>query len=155
MRKFLIQYWRLKYKIFFTRYVWKNNKKIFVFLLQMSEFIAKIYVKKTSTNFIVTLTDLFGKVLFTCTSFSSLVQKREDKRRRLSFFALEDIIDKFIPYVFLYDITKLILISRVRAKMIFTTFFKKMILFGLKWYGGIREFLNPHNGVRGRKIRRR
>lgn len=98
----------------------------------MSEFIAKIYVKKTSTNFIVTLTDLFGKVLFTCTSFSSLVQKREDKRRRLSFFALEDIIDKFIPYVFLYDITKLILISRVRAKMIFTTFFKKMILFGLK-----------------------
>jgi hypothetical protein len=39
--------------------------------------------------------------------------------------------------------------------MIFTTFFKKMILFGLKWYGGIREFLNPHNGVRGRKIRRR
>lgn len=98
----------------------------------MSDFIAKIYVKKSSTNYIVTLTDLFGKVLFTCTSFSSLVQKREDKRRRLSFFALEDIIDKIVPYIFLYDITMLILVSRIRTKMVFNTFFSKIGIFGLK-----------------------
>lgn len=98
----------------------------------MTDFIAKIFVNKSSTNYIVTLTDLFGKVLYTCTSFSSLLQKREDKRRRMSFFALEDIITKFIPYVFLYDITMLILISRIRTKSVFRTFFKKISLFGLK-----------------------
>ena len=101
-------------------------------MLRFSEFIAKIYVKKTSTNYIVTLTDLFGKVLFTCTSFSSLTQKREDKRRRLSFFALEDMVSKFVPYLFLYDVTMLILISRIRTKMVFRTFFKHLGFFGLK-----------------------
>lgn len=84
-----------------------------------------------------------------------MVKRPEDKRRRLSFFALEDIVVNFIPYVFLYDLSNFIIISRVRSKSVFSTFFRKLKSFDLKCFGCIREFINPHNGVRGRKIRRR
>jgi ribosomal protein S11 len=112
-------------------------------------------VKKTATNFKVTLTDLFGKTLFSCTSFSSLQKNPGNKKRRLSFFALEDIVTKFAGWAYFYNITMIIIISRIRSKSVFSSFYRKLKLYGLKVYGRLREFVNPHNGVRGRKIRRR
>jgi len=129
--------------------------KIFIFLRRSKELIAKVYVRKTATNYVVTLTDLFGKVLFCCTSFSSLMKNPGDKRRRLSFFALEDIVTKFAGWAYFYHISMVIIISRVRSRSVFRAFNRMLKLYGLKVYGRIREFLNPHNGVRGRKIRRR
>jgi len=45
----------------------------------------KIVIRKTASNFIVTFTDLFGKVIYCATSFSSLKQNNMIKEGEYQF----------------------------------------------------------------------
>ena len=96
MIKFLSTYWKLKYNFYFSNYIWSIDDKVFISLNNYKYKTGKILIRKTATNYIVTFTDLFGKVIYCATSYSSLLENKQDKRRRLSVFAIENIIDKYI-----------------------------------------------------------
>jgi len=61
LRKFLKVYWRLKFNFYISKFLWKTNDKIFKLAFFLKTNIAKIIVRKSATNYIVTVTDLFGK----------------------------------------------------------------------------------------------
>lgn len=117
--------------------------------------IGKIFVRKTATNYIVTFTDLFGKVIYCGTSFSSLEENRQDKRRRLSIFAMEDIVSKLYPSIFFSEIDRVIIVSRIKAKSIIFALKNQLKFYGLSVFGYIKEFVNPHNGIKLRKKKRK
>lgn len=79
IKSFLLNYWQLKFAYVFIKPIWKINDKVFVFLFKPNLILGKIFIKQTATNFIVTFTDLFGKVIYCATSFSSLEQNKKDK----------------------------------------------------------------------------
>lgn len=85
----------------------------------------------------------------------SLVEKKEDRRRRKSTFAMEDIVDKLFPSIYLSDVNRLIIISRVQGSSVFSNFKVKLQFYGFKVYGFIKELVDPHNGVKMCKRRRR
>jgi len=103
----------------------------------------------------VTFTDLFGKVIYCATSYSSLEEKKTDKKRRLSVFAIEDIISKLFPSLFFSEVNEIIIITRIKANFIISAMFRQLRFHGLKVFGYIREFVNPHNGVRLKRAKRR
>jgi len=98
---------------------------------------------------------LFGKVIYCATSYSSLIENKRDKRRRLSVFAIDDIVNKLSSYIFLHDVSFLIIISRIKNRVIMRTLTRKLRHFGFKISGHIKEFVNPHNGVKSRKMKRK
>jgi len=115
----------------------------------------KLFVRKTASNYIVTFTDLFGKVIYCTTSYASLFERKNDRRRRLSLFAMENIIDKLNVHIYLSDVTHLIIVSRIKNRVIMYTLTRRLRFYGFKIYGYIKEFVNPHNGVKQRKLKRK
>jgi ribosomal protein S11 len=115
----------------------------------------KLFIRKTASNYIVTFTDLFGKVIYCATSYSSLLENKHDKRRRLSIFAIENIIDKLYSYISFNNVSHLIIVSRIKHRAIMHALTRKIRFYGFKIYGYIKEFVNPHNGVKKRKLKRK
>jgi len=113
--------------------------------------IGKIYIKKTATNIMVTFTDLFGQVIFCASSYSALLEDKNDKRKRLSSFAVENIVDKLYGYISMNDVGHLIIVSRLRSKILMFALIRKLKFYGLRIFGYIKEFVNPHNGVKSNR----
>lgn len=79
MVDFLYNYWKIKYNFYFSNYVWFIGDKVFISLWNYKYMTGKILIRKTASNFIVTFTDLFGKVIYCATSFSSLIENNTIK----------------------------------------------------------------------------
>lgn len=84
-----------------------------------------------------------------------MIERKNDKRRRLSVFAMENIIDKLSSYISLHDVGHLIIISRIKNRAVMYSLTRKLRFYGFKIFGYIKEFVNPHNGVKQRKIKRK
>jgi hypothetical protein len=84
-----------------------------------------------------------------------LIEGKKDKRRRLSSFAISDIIDKIYPIIFINEITHIIIVSKVYSRFIIKSLRRSLRVYGLKFYGHIKEFVNPHNGVKLRRKKRK
>jgi len=116
---------------------------------------AKLLVRRSATNFFVSALDLFGKSLNTCTSGSSLQEGAGDRKRRLSVFAMQDIIINFTSTFFQYTIKKIIVVLRIRKSFIMYAVRKYLKVMQIKVLGILREFVNPHNGIRLKRNKRR
>lgn len=88
----------------FSNFIWSITDKVFISLWNYKFITGKIFIRKTASNYIVTFTDLFGKVIYCATSYSSLIENKRDRRRRLSVFAIDDIVNKLSSYIFLHDV---------------------------------------------------
>lgn len=84
-----------------------------------------------------------------------LIENVEDKRRRLSFFAMEDIVEKIFPSLFFTEVDRIIIVSHIRSRSVLYTLKRKLKFYGFKLFGFIKEFVNPHNGVKLRKKKRK
>jgi len=115
----------------------------------------KFFVRKTATNYIVTFTDLFGKVIYCSTSYAALEENKQDKRRRLSGFAMEDIVHKIYPSIFFKDVDRIIVISRIKSRSVIFALTSTLKFYGLLLFGYVREFVNPHNGVKLKRKKRK
>ena len=49
----------------------------------------------------------------------------------------------------------LIIISRIKTRKIMYALTRKIRFYGFKIHGYIKEFVNPHNGVKKRKLKRK
>ena len=84
-----------------------------------------------------------------------MIEGVEDKRRRVSFFAMEAIVDKIFPYMSFTDVNRLIVVSRISSRSIFYTLKRKLKSYAFRLFGFVKEFVNPHNGVKLRKKKRK
>lgn len=85
----------------------------------------------------------------------SLLENKQDKRRRLSVFAVEDIVSKLLGPLIFSEIDRLIIVSHIKSKAILYALSRKLYFYGFKIFGHIKEFTNPHNGVKKRKLKRK
>jgi len=83
------------------------------------------------------------------------LENKQDKRRRLSAFAIEDIISKLFGPLFFSEVNRLIIISHIKSRAILYALSRKLYFYGFKVFGFIKEFVNPHNGVKKRKLKRK
>ena len=84
-----------------------------------------------------------------------MLERPHDKRRRLSIFAMEDIVSRLFIYIYLSDVNRIIVVSRIKTKAILNTLYRKLKFYGFKIFGYIKEFVNPHNGVKLKKRKRK
>ena len=113
---------------------------------------AKLIFMIRHSNIFVTLLDLKGKVVICktsgCDSFCF------NKKRKTSFQAVESVVNLLMPFLKLYGIKKMMVLFKNKASGICYRLLSYFETKGILVYR-VKILLNcPHNGVRGRKLRR-
>ena len=115
---------------------------------------AKIYIRRTPSNFIVTLTDLTNRVIVCCTSGSS-IKLQCTKKRRVSPYAMEDIVQNLATTLNRLGIKRLHIVLKIRTGIVVRFLFKEIMAQGFNIFCVEDRLVCPHNGVRARKIPRK
>lgn len=129
----------------------KLSKYIFVFGKYKS---AKIYIRRTPSNFIVTLTDLLDRVIVCCTSGSS-IKLQCTKKRRISPYAMEDIVQNLSTTLDRLGVKRLHIVLKIRTGIVVRFLFKEIMAQGFNIYCVEDRLVCPHNGMRSRKLPRK
>jgi len=83
-----------------------NNKLKFRFFLKNN--CAKLFFKKSNSNFFFTLLDLRNKVI--CCKTSGCDKFCSNKKKKTSYQAIENVITLFLPISRIYEIYRVILV---------------------------------------------
>ena len=114
---------------------------------------AKILFFRRHSNFFITLLDMNDKVV--CSKTSGCHSFCLNKKRKTSFQAIECIISLLFPFLKLYAVTSIVLIFRALEINICQRLISCFQLYNdIKVCGVFFLMKNPHNGVRGRCLRR-
>jgi ribosomal protein S11 len=127
-------------------------KKKTHFNLGVHETSARLYLRKTYTNLIITLTDLDDKVIICKTSGSSGITG--SKRRKRVPQAIEAIIKTLSNFFKLYKIQLIEIVLKMNIKSYLYYLLKELVYFGIVINGFVVRREIAFNGVRGRKLRR-
>jgi ribosomal protein S11 len=114
--------------------------------------IARIFFKKSHSNFYLTLTDLKYKVIM-CYSAGSVVLG--NRKKVLSKFSIDTLIQKMLPYFRLYKITYFDIIIKSLAPGHIYTLANILKAKGFSIISIKDRVPIPHNGIRGEKIPRK
>lgn len=134
---------------------YKSRKKLSKYIFIFGKFkSAKIYIRRTRSNFIVTLTDLLDRVIVCCTSGSS-IKLQCTKKRRVSPYAMEDIVQNLAITLNRLGIKRVHIVLKIRTGIIVRFLFKQIMLQGFNIYCVEDRLVCPHNGVRSRKLPRK
>ena len=136
--------------MFLTQSIFKNYNK---FYFSKRGNLAKVYLKFTYSNIIISLTDYKDKLIACHTSGSSGVVGT--RRRKTAPQAIEIIVKKLFPYFILFKIKTVELILRQRVNSATHYLIKELSYYGLRISALRRRTIIAHNGVRGRKIPRK
>lgn len=112
-----------------------------------------LHLRKTFTNLFFTLTDFnSGKVFYTV---STGMCTYGNKRRKLSSQTIELMVARLIFFLKLYKIRRVQVVLKNSVKSYLRTLIKEFNYHGFP----IKQFVDvkkvAHNGVRGRKLRRK
>jgi ribosomal protein S11 len=137
---------------------YKSRKKLtarfkYRFILGKSRS-AKIYIRRTPSNFIVTLTDLCDRVIVCCTSGSS-IKLQCTKKRRVSPYAMEDIVQNLATTLNRLGIKRIHIVLKIRTGIVVRFLFKEIMSQGFNIFCVEERLVCPHNGVRSRKLPRK
>lgn len=113
---------------------------------------AKVLFLRRHSNFFLTLLDMNNKVICCktagCHSFCS------NKKRKTSFQAIECVVNLLSPFLKLYFIGSIMFVFRDLDEDICYRLIDYFQSMGIKILGLKFLMKNPHNGVRGRVLRR-
>lgn len=112
---------------------------------------AFVFLRKTPTNLVVTLTDLRYKVIF-CRSAGSL---GGDKKFRRSPYVMEPLFKEMLDYLKLHKILSLKLILRMRVNGQVFSFLNECASRGIAVSRIIERYNLPHNGIRSKRAPRK
>jgi ribosomal protein S11 len=115
---------------------------------------AKLYIRRTTSNFIVTLTDLRDRVIVCCTSGSS-IKIQCNKKRRISPYAMEDIVQALSETLNRLNIKSLHIVLKIRTGMVVRFLFNEIFAHGFKIFCVEERLSCPHNGIRSRALPRK
>ncbi len=111
-----------------------------------------MFFKKRHSNLFLTLTDLNKKVVICKTSGSSVVGN--SKKKKIAPQATENLVLSLVPFFKLYRLkrARLFIVSRISVHLYLLL--RELNIRGIKiiWFHRYIKF--PHNGMRGRKVRR-
>ena len=127
-------------------------KKKFLFNFGFSS-VCKIYLKCTFSNVFITITDMDDKVVMCKSCGSSGVTGT--KRRKKAPQAVEQIVSKLNDYLKLYKIINIEVILPPRYNRKVPYLVRELLFYGYKIKKFFVRQIFPHNGVRGRKLKRR
>lgn len=108
---------------------------------------AFIFLKGSSSNIIVTITDLNYKVIFSCSSGSI----PGTKKFRRSVYVLEPLFLKLLVPLKHHRVSLLEIMLRMRVSSHVFAFIKECSSHGFKILRILERYNLPHNGVRSRK----
>jgi len=113
---------------------------------------ALVVFKRTHSNIFITLLDLKKKVII-CKS-SGIVKVGDSKKKKIAPQAIEKIVKALSSYFYLYKISIVSILLKVRVSVHVLNLMRELSRYGIK----IRSFVDvkrvPHNGLRGRNLRR-
>lgn len=112
---------------------------------------AFVFLRKTPTNLVVTLTDLHCKVIFCCSAGSL----GGDKKFRRSPYVMEPLFKKMLDYLRFHKILFLKLILRMRANGQVFSFLNECAFRGIAVSRILERYNLPHNGIRARRAPRK
>lgn len=115
---------------------------------------AKIFIRRSKSNFILTMTDMRNKVIVCCTSGSS-IKEQCTKKRRISPYAMEDIVTSLNIFFFKFNIKRVRLVLKMRTGMVVRFLFKELLKKGIQIFRVDERLICAHNGVRRRKLQRK
>jgi ribosomal protein S11 len=113
----------------------------------------RIHIRRAYTNIYITLTDLNDQVIVCHTSGSS--DKAHSKRRKRAAQTVELIFRNVIPYIRLYKLLNVELVVKMKMSAVFHTLIKELAYYNLNVINIKLRRAIAHNGVRGKKLRRR
>jgi ribosomal protein S11 len=113
---------------------------------------AKLIFKRRYSNFFFILLDMHNKVI--CCKTSGCHGYCSNKKKKVSYHAIDCCIDLLLPYLHLYNIVSLVVILKDFRYYLVSRLSEYLQLKGIKISS--LKFISdqPHNGVRGRKLRR-
>lgn len=129
----------------------KKNTKFF--LQRKDEIVAKLFLRKSFTNIFLTLTDLRERVIYTLSG--GMCALKNNKREKLAPFIVEVMTKKILEILNKFKIRNIEIIVR--------SFFRvhlRVLVYQLVRNNFIINVIKdrrivPHNGVRGRALKRR
>jgi len=127
-------------------------KKHFNFGDFKSKIVARIFFKKSRSNFFITLTDINNNVIVS--KSSGCVLSSNSKRRKKSPQAVEDIMRSLKPYLVIYNITHIEVILRQRINIFIHFLVKELEVYGVNILDFKLKLNHVYNGMRKRKLRR-
>lgn len=112
---------------------------------------AFVFLRKTPTNLVVTLTDLRYKVIFSCSAGAF----GGDKKFRRSPYVMEPLFKEMLSSLRFHKILFLKLILRMRVNGQVFSFLNECASRGIAVSRITERYNLPHNGVRARKAPRK
>ena len=115
-------------------------------------FLAFLTVKRTYSNIFISLLDRYSRVIITKTSGNFNIGNNKKKKKTPQ--AVEEIMRGVIEYIKLYDIASIMVILRCKVSPHIYTIVKELLVSGIAIKGYYDKRVIAHNGMRGRKMRR-
>jgi ribosomal protein S11 len=112
----------------------------------------KIFLKRSRSNYFITMTDIKGRVIRSYTTGSVVFGS---KRKCLSPYAIEGVFNKLVIFIKLYNLKKFDVIIKVLSPGHLYSLLKEMKKHNLIVIALLNRLPLPHNGVRGQKIPRK
>jgi ribosomal protein S11 len=115
-------------------------------------FLAFLTVKRTYSNVFISLLDRYSRVIITKTSGNFNLGNNKKKKKTPQ--AVEEIMRGLIEYIKLYNIGSIMIILRCKISPHIYTMVKELLVAGIEIKGYYDKRVVAHNGMRGRKMRR-
>lgn len=115
--------------------------------------VARLHFRHTTNNIYLTLTDINDRVLYTRST--GMHTEAKNKKERVCVPVFESMTTAIVKKLNLLKINKLQIIMRSRLRRYFVTMLKLLVQYGIKIVKMFNIPYIPHNGVRGRKQRRK
>ena len=108
-------------------------------------------IRRSSSNIILTLTDLVGKVVYVCCSG---YVGMDGRRRKGSFWAADKLGTKLGRYALSLNLRFVFIILEAPTSIVVSSAIHGLVYSGIKLLGVHYRYCLPHNGCRTRKPRR-
>jgi ribosomal protein S11 len=128
------------------------KKKNFFFGKKKNLKYAIIVFKRTHSNIFITLLDLNNKVII-CKS-SGISKVGDSKKKKIAPQAIENIVKDLSSYFILYKISFVNIFLKVRITVHILNLVRELERYGIKISSFVDIKRLPHNGLRGKNLRR-
>jgi ribosomal protein S11 len=115
--------------------------------------VARLHFRHTTSNIYLTLTDINDRILYTRST--GMQTEAKNKRERVCIPVFELMTTAIVNKLNLLKINKLQIIMRSRLRRYFVTMLRLLVQYGIKIVKMFNIPYIPHNGVRGKKQRRK
>jgi len=133
--------------------LYKKSRFRFVWLKKKRKYLAYLIFRQVHSNFFITLVDKKFKVITCITSGNSKVG--DSVRQKSSPYAMEKLCSNLYQFLKLYKIRVLVVYLYTRPVSAFFLLMHQLFIKRVRVFQIHEKIRVPHNGIRGRNLRRK